>query len=104
MIWTQAKFSQDLPGKNPGKKGLTGSGQTTEQLIQAALKARETLTIQSPYFILTERGFKVLQTLLDRGVKINVSTNSIMSTDGIEAFGGYQKQRRTSAAHGHRTP
>ena len=94
MVWTKVRFSQDEPGKNSGDHGLEGSGSTTEDLIAAAMNAQEEITIQTPYFILTKRAFHIFQTLLDRGIKINVSTNSIMSTDGIEAFGAYQKQRR----------
>lgn len=93
LIWEDVRFLCDLPGKNR-RLGLGGSGRTTEELVAALRKAKHRVTIQSPYVVLSRRGFSLFEELLKRGVEIRISTNSLASTDNLQAFSGYQKQRR----------
>ena len=39
------------------------------------------------------RRHRTLRELVNRGVRIRISTNSLASTDNIQAFSGYQAQR-----------
>lgn len=93
MIWTDVTFVSDTPGKNAGTEGLAGGGETTTQLIDAVLAAKNSVLIQSPYLIMPDGGIELLQRLVDSGVRVRISTNSLASTDNIQAFSGYHGQR-----------
>jgi phosphatidylserine/phosphatidylglycerophosphate/cardiolipin synthase-like enzyme len=96
LIWTDSiDFISDLPGKNDNTSGLKGSGITTRALIKLVQNAKTTIDIQSPYLVTTELSQSLFKKAIDRGVKIRILTNSLASTDNVEAFGGYQKDRNT---------
>ena len=93
LTWDDAIFISDVPGKNEGTEGLGGSGESTNQLIDAVKNAKSSILIQSPYLILPEGGVELLHSLVQQGVRVRISTNSLASTDNIQAFGGYLSQR-----------
>jgi len=93
MAWEDVVFLSDVPGKNPGESGLGGGGESTNRLINAVKSAKESILIQSPYLIMPEGGIKLFGELVSRGVRVRISTNSLASTDNIQAFSGYQGQR-----------
>lgn len=92
LVWEDIRFLSDDPGKND-RHHLHGSGRTTEALIAALRKARRRVVIQSPYLVLSNRGFSIFKELVGRGVEVRISTNSLASTDNLQAFSGYRKQR-----------
>lgn len=95
LIWTDSvAFVSDIPGKNDGSKGLHGGGMTTEALTKLVNEAKTSVDIQSPYLVLTEEGLKVFKDAVSRGVQVNILTNSLASTDNMEAFSAYQKCRK----------
>jgi len=94
MTWDDVRFISDVPGKNDGRSGLGGGGESTNQLINAVESAKESILIQSPYLILPDGGIELFEQLIDRGIDIRISTNSLASTDNIPAFGGYAAQRK----------
>jgi phosphatidylserine/phosphatidylglycerophosphate/cardiolipin synthase-like enzyme len=94
LTWTDSlRFVSDIPGKNDGSKGLAGGSVTTNELIKLVKGAKKSIDIQSPYLITTELGQQLFKEAIQRGVKINIMTNSLASTDNLEAFAGYQKNR-----------
>jgi len=93
MSWENVTFVSDIPGKNPGESGLVGGGETTTHLVNALSGAQESVLVQSPYLIMPEGGIELFAKLVDSGVRIRVSTNSLASTDNIQAFSGYHEQR-----------
>ena len=93
MIWADVIFLSDVPGKNSGESGLGGGGESTHELIDAVRNARESVLIQSPYLIMPKGGIAFFRELVERGIRVRISTNSLASTDNIQAFSGYQKQR-----------
>lgn len=86
-------FVSDIPGKNEGNEGLGGSGATTDSLYKLVQKAKEEIIIQSPYLITTEKGQELFRSVVERGVKVKILTNSLASTDNLEAFSGYKRDR-----------
>ena len=94
LVWDEAHFLSDLPGKNDGKEGLAGGGQTTTALVVAVKQARKRVTIQSPYLVLPDGGLELLRGLVKQGVEVRIVTNSLAATDNLQAFSGYSKQRR----------
>lgn len=93
MSWEDVVFLSDVPGKNDGSAGLSGGGESTDELITAVRNAKKSVLIQSPYLIMPEGGIELFADLVNRGVRIRISTNSLASTDNIQAFSGYQSQR-----------
>ena len=91
--WTDVTFVSDVPGKNAGDAGLGGGGETTTQLVDALKAAEKSVLIQSPYLIMPEGGIELLRGLIKKGVRVKISTNSLASTDNIQAFSGYHGQR-----------
>ncbi|MFP4846589.1 phospholipase D family protein [Winogradskyella sp. PE311] len=94
LVWLDnVDFVSDDPGKNDGKEGLAGGGISTENLVELVNNAKSTIEIQTPYLITTETSQKLFKAAIDRGVKIRILTNSLASTDNVEAFSSYQKDR-----------
>jgi len=95
LAWVDSvAFVSDIPGKNDTKKGLGGGGLSTDALIDLVKKAQTTIDIQSPYLITTELSRGLFKSAIDRGVKIRILTNSLASTDNLDAFNGYQRNRK----------
>lgn len=87
------KFYSDDPGKNDGTEGMRGGGISTEALMDIVKSAKENIYIQSPYLVTTNLGQKLFEEATNRGVEIHILTNSLSSTDNLEAFSGYQRDR-----------
>ncbi|MFS4494643.1 phospholipase D family protein [Maribacter sp. 2308TA10-17] len=95
LVWVDdVEFTSDEPGKNDGNSGLGGGGISTSKLIRLVKNAKTSIEIQSPYLITSELSRQLFQEATDRGVKIRILTNSLASTDNLEAFSGYQKDRK----------
>lgn len=86
-------FVTDQPGKNAGTDGIGGSGRSTEALIRLVREAKRSVTIQSPYLVTTAVSQDLFREAVARGVKVRILTNSLASTDNLDAFSGYQRER-----------
>lgn len=93
-------FVSDDPGKNDGTHGLGGGGNTTNALIKLVKEANTSIVIQSPYLVTTHFGKKLFKGVIDRKVSVKVMTNSLASTDNLQAFSGYQRDRNELLATG----
>ena len=94
IVWTDAQFISDNPGKNDNTLSLDGGGLTTSALAKLIKQAREVIIIQSPYLVMSAEALALFKAAADRGVIINISTNSLASTDNLQAFSGYRNQRQ----------
>ncbi len=94
LQWVDSvNFVSDLPGKNDGTQGLEGGGATTNALMELVKNAKHSIVIQTPYLITTNLGKNLFKEATARGVEIKIMTNSLSSTDNVEAFSGYQRDR-----------
>lgn len=93
------EYVSDDPGKNDSNS-MRGGGVTAERLAELIIAADSTVDIQSPYLITTRRTRALLSEAVDRGVRVRILTNSLGSTDGLEAFSGYQRDREKLLATG----
>ena len=94
LVWcNNVTFVSDIPGKNSGDSGLSGGGVSTDSLISLIKKAKRSINIQSPYLITTELSQQLFFDAVKRGVQISILTNSLSSTDNLEAFSGYRRER-----------
>jgi len=94
VVWTDARFISDPPGKNNRRFSLGGGGITTAELASLVKKSKYKIVIQSPYLVLSKKAESLFRQALKRGVSIQISTNSLASTDNIQAFSGYKNQRQ----------
>ncbi len=93
LVWVErVSFVSDVPGKN-NSEGLEGGGVCTDSLINLIKRAKESIFIQSPYLITTGLSQQLFLEAIQRGVRVNILTNSLSSTDNLEAFSGYQRER-----------
>ncbi len=91
--WGRVEFIHDMPGKNSNRLRLDGGGMTTRALAKLVEEARSRITIQSPYLVLSNKAIALFKKALARGVRVRISTNSLASTDNIQAYSGYRNQR-----------
>ncbi|MCA1979223.1 MAG: phospholipase D family protein [Thiobacillus sp.] len=94
MAWGPVEFIHDTPGKNGNRWSLGGGGTSGAALAQLVAGAKESILIQSPYLVLSDRAKALFRAAVARGVKVRILTNSLASTDNLQAFSGYRKQRR----------
>jgi putative cardiolipin synthase len=76
---------------------IAGTGRTTrmpEALYRRLGRLDSELLIESPYFVPRDRGIEWMKGLHDRGVRVRVLTNSLVSNDVIAAHGGYADRRK----------
>lgn len=92
VVWTDVTIISDLPGKNT-LAGLEDGGQSTLALVKLVNDAQRQIIIQSPYLVMSDRAISLFQSAIDRGVKVQINTNSLAATDNIQAFSGYRNQR-----------
>lgn len=101
VAWVDdVSFVSDLPGKNDGKDGLGGGGLSTDALITLIEEAKTSVYIQTPYLVTTEVSQQLFKRAIDRGVEVKILTNSLLSTDNLEAFSGYKREREKLLAIG----
>lgn len=92
LVWDEIVFVSDEPGKNSAG-GLHGGGRSTDILVKAIQNAKKSVLIQSPYLIFPDDGIEFFKKLVKKGVEVSIVTNSLASTDNMQAFSGYLKQR-----------
>ncbi|MCL5059826.1 MAG: phospholipase D family protein [Candidatus Thermoplasmatota archaeon] len=94
MAWGRVEFIHDAPGKNGRRWSLGGGGQSTAALAKLVADARVSIVIQSPYLVMSDNAKALFKAAVARGVKVRILTNSLASTDNLQAFSGYRSQRR----------
>lgn len=94
MAWGRVDFIHDRPGKNGKRWSLGGGGQSTDALAKLVAGAHESIVIQSPYLVMSGKAKALFRDAVARGVKVRILTNSLASTDNMQAFSGYRNQRK----------
>lgn len=90
----KVEYIADAPGKNDKSAFLSGGSITRSKLIELAQSAKDNMLIQTPYLVTTKDDRKFLKQLVDKGISIKILTNSLASNDNLEAFSGYQRNRK----------
>ena len=93
MAWGRVEFIHDVPGKNGRRWTLGGGGQSSAALAKLVADAQESIVIQSPYLVMSDKAKALFRAAIARGVKVRILTNSLASTDNVQAFSGYRSQR-----------
>ena len=72
---------------------MWGGGITTQRLISLVKNAKKSIKIQTPYLVTSVLGQSLFREAVERGVKVEILTNSLPSTDNLMAFSGYVRNR-----------
>ncbi len=91
----RVQFIADLPGKKSGDL-LQTHGAGFETIGELVMDARNSITIQTPYFFLSRTAYKTLKHLRDLNpeLELTVSTNSLAATDLFTTYAIMFKQKR----------
>lgn len=89
----QAKFISDVPGKKSGY--FSQAARITRELRSVLNQAREQITIQTPYLVLSRPAREMIMGMKAKypELRIRVSTNSFASTDNIIAYSANYRLR-----------
>lgn len=92
LLWAQAELAADAPSKIdlPSDEATSKPG---AKLGQAADKSQREFIIVSPYFVPGTEVSQWLISLVEKGVKVRVLTNSLASIDVVAAHVGYRRYR-----------
>lgn len=92
---SRAGFCWDVPGR-PERADATSTGAGLHHVLS---QASSSIEIVSPYCVLNSASLDRLQDLRDRGLTIDILTNSLASTDAWWAYGAYLRDRRRLIAN-----
>ncbi|MBW1784659.1 MAG: phospholipase D family protein [Deltaproteobacteria bacterium] len=91
LIWAPGKVVWDDPA-SIGETGETGEMKTGFR--RKFDTVQESLIIESAYFVIGDRGVAGAKGLVDKGVRVRVLTNSLVSNDVLAAHAGHAKYRK----------
>ncbi|OQX17125.1 MAG: phospholipase D family protein [Desulfobulbaceae bacterium A2] len=100
VVWGRVDFISDVPGKNANRFRLGGGGLSTAALANLVDSAEKNIVIQSPYLVLSEEAVALFKSAIGRGVRVRINTNSLASSDNLQASSGYRNQRDALLALG----
>ena len=92
FVWAPGRVLVEDPGA--GEHGRRRPDVITEAILQRIGETKRELLIESPYFILLDRGIEEVRALTARGVKVRILTNSAATNDVMAAHAGYANTRK----------
>jgi putative cardiolipin synthase len=97
FIWAPGQIVWDDPGAI--KDGMQ-AGKVVTTIRNKLETLQSELLMEAAYFIIREYGVETVRKMRDRGVKIRVLTNSMVSNDVLAAHAGYSQTRKALIASG----
>ncbi len=99
-VWATAHAVVDPVSKFDADKTPEVESYVLTEVAEQLRATRQSLLMVSPYFVPGESGTSLLKSLIDRGVKVRVLTNSLGATDVPLVHAGYAKYRPALLKHG----
>ena len=93
LLWGTADVVVDYPEKLAAPRDRNDL-HLTKALAPYFRELSQELTIFSPYFVPGKEGVEFFTTLVKRGVRVRILTNSLASTDVLAVHAGYARHRR----------
>lgn len=90
FVWAPGRVLVEDPAR---VNSDDGGKVITDALLQRISETERELLIESPYFILLDRGIKEMRNLTSRNVRVRVLTNSAATNDVMAAHAGYASTR-----------
>ena len=93
LTWVPATVLADGPAKIASETSPDEEVTIANDITTLMLTAKHELIVISPYFIPGKEGVDLFATLVQRGVRIRILTNSLASTDSPLVHTGYSRYR-----------
>ncbi|WP_326543124.1 phospholipase D family protein [Pseudorhodoferax sp.] len=93
LIWGTAIALADTPNKVMEAKGMLLMNSVTYNVLDAMRMAQQEVVVSSPYLVPGKPGMVWLREMAARGIKLQVLTNSLASTDEPAVHIGYSQYR-----------
>jgi putative cardiolipin synthase len=90
LIWAPGEIVWDDPAAIYEENA---EGNIARRFFSKLETVEEELLVESAYFVVRKRGVETMKNLHDRGVRVRVLTNSLVSNDVLAAHAGYAKRR-----------
>ena len=101
LLWGRARLLVDVVPERDGEPQTHAElDRTGVVLARVMAESTREVLIESAYLILLDEGFAAFDALTERGVALELATNSMASNNHLAAFVGYAKQRRRLLATG----
>lgn len=92
LVWAKGELWADESEKI-NQAADDAESKPLDRMQELVTKAKQEFIIVSPYFVPKEEGVEWLASLVQRGIKVRVLTNSLASTDVVAVHTGYRKYR-----------
>jgi putative cardiolipin synthase len=99
LVWSDWLLVYDQPDKLRQRE-ITDGTHLAPKLLQGMENTQRDLIIVSPYFVPGEQFTAYLGTLVERGVRVRILTNSLQANDVSLVHAGYMRYRRDLIEHG----
>jgi len=93
VAWAKAQVLADSPDKASVEDGNSIGALLRRRLLEATADVQSELLMVSPYLVPGDKGMALLKSLRDRGVRVRILTNSLLSTDVPAVHAGYRRYR-----------
>ncbi len=93
LIWGTAIALADTPNKVMEAKGMLLMNSVTYNVLDAMRMAQQEVIVSSPYLVPGKPGMVWLREMTARGLKLQILTNSLASTDEPAVHIGYSQYR-----------
>ncbi|TDG15404.1 phospholipase D family protein [Seongchinamella unica] len=93
-VVAQADLYTDAPDKLQAAVGDDETAVLANELGRRLRASEREVVIVTPYFIPQDSGARLVETLLARGVRVVIVTNSLASTNHIPVHAGYARYRK----------
>lgn len=106
LVWARAEAYADSPERavaaqsNYGGIPLQDVDSVRYNLVEAMRRSRKSVLLFSPYLVPGPHGLQVFKQAHDRGVKVELITNSLAANDEPFVHTGYRRYRAQLIAHG----
>ena len=91
-VWASGAIVWDDPAAMAAS--TTGDGDIVQKLRHKLQNIKQSLTIESAYFVVGDGGVAQIKALVDRGVTVRILTNSLASNDVLAAHAGHAEYRK----------
>lgn len=94
LVWAPARLVSDSPDKKSVIEGSTVGRLMLRPVADATLAVQSELLMITPYLIPGDEGMRIFKELRQRGVRVRILTNSLMSSAVLLAQSGYMAYRK----------
>ncbi len=95
LTWAPGRVVADDPASlSKIRENALETGEIMMALRNKLDTIEHEMLVESAYFVLTDRSIEAARKLVDRGVRVRILTNSLVSNDVLAAHAGYEKRRK----------